>query len=586
MISWKLIQKAKGILEKERGAVQKPWGGKISICLLYPNTYHLGMSNLGFQTLYQILNTEQDVVCERAFLPEPEDIEEYRDTQTTLFSLESQKPLFSFDILAFSISFENDFLNILALLDLAHIPFESRLRDGRYPWVIAGGVAVFLNPEPISEFFDLFILGEAEEVIGEFLEAYRQIVSEKGKKEKDDFFKRLGRVEGVYVPKFYRVTYAENGKIETMTPQAGFPKRVKRRWISYLDRFPTQSTLFTPDTELKEMALVEVNRGCPRGCRFCAACSVYHPFRNRSLPFLNLLSKEALLKEHRIGLTGTAVSDYPQLLPLCQNILSCAGEISLSSLRVDAVTPPLIRYLIEGKERTVAIAPEAGSERLRKILKKGYTEKEILKSIDTLVENGLYQIKCYFLIGLPSETDEDVKEILQLAKRIRHQILSHSRDPQKRWKLILSVNPFIPKPSTPFQWVPLEGVGELKRKLKTIQRGIHGEKGIGMIHDLPKWAYVQALLSRGDRRVGRILVAAHRSQGDWGRALRETPINADFYVYRRRDLDEIFPWDFIDHGLSKEKLKEEYLTAMKEAGIKVESTEQSMAHSVKSKTKS
>jgi radical SAM family uncharacterized protein len=570
MTSWKLVQKAKGILEKERGVVQKPWGGKISICLLYPNAYHVGMSNLGFQTLYQMLNADEDVVCERAFLPEPEGLQEYRNTQTPLFSLESQKPLSSFDILAFSISFENDFLNILTLLDLAHIPFESRLRDGRYPWVIAGGVAVFLNPEPISEFFDLFILGEAEEVIGEFLEVYRQILSDKRKKEKDDFLRRLSGVNGVYVPKFYRVVYAENGKIEAMSPEPGFPKKVERRWVAKIDQFPTQSTLFTPDTEFKEMALVEVNRGCPRGCRFCAACFVYHPFRNRSLSLLDSISREALLKEHRIGLAGTAVSDHPQLLALCQSILSKQGGISLSSLRVDAITPSLIQCLREGEEHTVAVAPEAGSERLRRMLKKGYSEEEILKSVDTLVENGLFQIKCYFLIGLPSETDEDVKAILLLAKRIRHQILMVSRDQKKRWRLILSINPFIPKPATPFQWVPLEGVGELKKKLKIIQRGIQGERGMRMIHDLPKWAYIQALLSRGDRRVGKILVAAHRTQGDWGQALRETPTNADFYVYRRRELDEIFPWDFIDHGISKERLQEEYLTAMKDAGVKIQ----------------
>ena len=569
MISWKLVQKAKGILEKERGAVQKRWGGKISICLLYPNSYHVGMSNLGFQTLYQMLNADEDIVCERAFLPEPEDLQEYRNTKTSLFSLESQKPLSRFDILAFSISFENDFLNILTLLDLAHIPFESRLRDGRYPWVIAGGVAVFLNPEPISEFFDLFILGEAEEAIGEFLEVYRQILSDKGKKDKDGFLRRLSEVSGVYIPKFYEVAYAENGKIEAMNSEPGFPKKVKRRWVPKLDRFPTRSTLFTPDTEFKEMALVEMNRGCPRGCRFCAACFVYHPFRNRSLSLLDSISKEALLKEHRIGLTGTAVSDHPQLLPLCQSILSRQGGISLSSLRVDAVTPSLIQCLREGEDRTVAIAPEAGSERLRKMLKKGYAEEEILKSIDILVDNGLSQIKCYFLVGLPSETDEDVKAILLQAKRIRHQILSHSRDPKKRWRLIISVNPFIPKPATPLQWEPLEEVGELKKKLRTIQRGVQGEKGMEVIHDLPKWAYIQALLSRGDRRVGKILVAAYRTQGNWSQALRETPINSNFYVYRRRDLDEIFPWDFIDHGISKERLKEEYLTAMKEAGVTV-----------------
>jgi radical SAM family uncharacterized protein len=569
MTSWKLVQKAKAIFEKERGVVEKTWGGKITICLLYPNSYHVGMSNLGFQTLYQILNAHDDVVCERAFLPEPEDLQEYRQTKTPLFSLESQKPLSSFDILAFSISFENDFLNVLTLLELAHIPLESRLRDERYPWVVAGGVAVFLNPEPISEFFDFFILGEAEEVIGEFLEVCRDALSDKKKKGKDDFLINLSKVEGVYVPKFYRVTYAEDGKIKVLDPTPGIPEKVKRRWVPRLDQFPTQSTLFTPDTEFKEMALVEVNRGCPRGCRFCAACFVYHPFRSRSLPLLESISKGALLGEHRIGLTGTAVSDYPQLLPLCQTILSQQGRISLSSLRVDAVTPSLIQYLREGEDRTVAIAPEAGSERIRRMLKKGYAEEEILKSIRTLVENGLAQIKCYFLIGLPSETDEDVKEILLLAKRIRHQILSTLKDQKKRWRFVLSVNPFIPKPATPFQWVAMEEVGELKKKLKMIQRGIRGEKGMEMIYDLPKWAYIQALLSRGDRRVGKILMAAHRSRGNWSQALRETDINPDFYVYRKRDLDEIFPWDFIDHGISKEQLKKEYLKAMEEAGVPI-----------------
>jgi radical SAM superfamily enzyme YgiQ (UPF0313 family) len=217
----------------------------------------------------------------------------------------------------------------------------------------------------------------------------------------------------------------------------------------------------------------------------------------------------------------------------------------------------------------VAIAPEAGSERLRKMLKKGYTDEEVLRAIDALIENGLCQIKCYFLIGLPSETDEDVKAIPLLAKKIRHQILSTRRNKRDRWKLVLSVNPFIPKPATPFQWAPLEEVSELKRKLKVIQRGLKGEKGIEMIHDLPKWAYIQSLLSKGDRRVGNILLAAHHFEGDWGRALRETSVNPDFYVYRKRDLDEVFPWDFIDHGISKEKLKEEYLKAMEEAGIAI-----------------
>jgi len=569
MISRKLVQKAKRILEKEEGTVRKAWGGRYSICLIYPNSYHVGMSNLGFQTVYQRLNSEDDIVCERAFLPDSEDFPEYQNGQTRLFSLESQKPLSDFDILAFSISFENDFLNILTILDFARIPIESSLRQKGHPLVIGGGVAVFLNPEPLSEFFDLFVIGEAEEVIREFIDAYRSAFLVKGEREKEDFLKRLSGVEGIYVPRFFHVTYTENGKIKTIDSESGFPPRVKRRWIREIDRFPTQSTLFTPDTEFKEMALVEVNRGCPRGCRFCAACFVYHPFRNRSLSLLESLSKEALLKDHRIGLAGTAVSDYPHLIPLCQNILSRQGKISLGSLRVDGVTHTLIQCLKEGEDRTVAIAPEAGSERLRKTLGKGYTEGEILRAVDALIENGLSQIKCYFLIGLPSETGEDVKAILWLAKRMRHQILSNRKNQKERWRLILSVNPFIPKPATPFQWASMEEVSALKRKLKTIQRGLQGERGMKVIHDLPKWAYIQALLSRGDRRVGKILMAAHRSQGNWGQALREANINPDFYVYRKRDLDEIFPWDFIDHGIPKEKLMEEYLEAMKEAGVEI-----------------
>src|SRR4030042_796437 len=284
MSSWKLIQRAKDILEKERGTVQKKWGGKITVCLLYPNSYHVGMSNLGFQTLYRILNAEDDVVCERAFLPEPEDLQVYRHTQTPLFSLESQKPLSSFDILAFSISFENDFLNVLTLLELAHLPLESRLRKGGNPWVVGGGVPPYFTPEPLSDFFDLFILGEAEEAIREFLGVCRQTLLNQEKREKDHFLLDLSRVAEVSVPKFYRVTYAEDGKMAAMEPASGFPRKAKRRWVSKLDQFPTQSTLFTPDTEFKEMALVEVNRGCPRGCRFWGACFFYHPFRNRSLP--------------------------------------------------------------------------------------------------------------------------------------------------------------------------------------------------------------------------------------------------------------------------------------------------------------
>jgi radical SAM superfamily enzyme YgiQ (UPF0313 family) len=350
-----------------------------------------------------------------------------------------------------------------------------------------------------------------------------------------------------------------------MNPEPGLPGQIKRRWVRDLDRFPTRSTLFTPDTEFKEMALVEVNRGCPRGCRFCAACFAYSPYRNRSLPVLESLSGESLSEKRRIGLTGTAVSDYPEILPLCQSIVSRQGEISLGSMRIDRVTSGLVQCLREGEDRTVAIAPEAGSERLRRMVRKGYREEEIFRALRVLTEKGLFRIKCYFLIGLPTETLEDVKAILSLGRKIGHQILLNRKDRGERWRLVLSVNPFVPKPSTPFQWAPMEPVSELKKKLRVLERGVRGEKGIEVIYDLPKWAYVQTLLSRGDRKVGKILLALHQTGGDWGKVLRETSINPDFYVYRERRLDEVFPWDFIDHGFPKERLKEEYWKAMKEA---------------------
>ena len=566
MVSWKLIEKSREILQKERGTLYKPWAGRIKVCLIYPNRYAVGMSNLGFQTLYRLMNSEEDVVCERAFLPDPEDLAEYERSKSPLFSLESQKPLCDFDILAFSVSFENDYLNILTLLQFAHVPIESSLRKASHPLVVGGGVAVFINPEPLSPFFDLFVLGEGEEVMAEFWEVYRRAPGEGKAKDRRALLRRLAGIEGIYVPAFYRVTYRDDGKIASMEPEPGLARRVKRRWVKDLDRFVTHSILFTPETELSKMAVVEVNRGCPRGCRFCAACFVYHPYRNRTLSVLQTSVKEVLEKEPRVGLSGTAVSDYPDLLPLCESILAESGGLSLGSLRLDNITPALVACLREGGDRTIAIAPEAGSERLRRLIRKGYGEEEILQAVSTLVRNGIYQIRCYFLIGLPSETEDDVKAILRLSKKIRHHIVSEGKGQKGKWRLLLSVNPFVPKPGTPLQWEPMEQVTELKRRLRILQKGVRAEKGMELVHDLPKWAYIQTLLSKGDRRVGSILQQCLLYRGDWSRTLRETSLNPDFFVYRRRDLDEIFPWDFIDHGVPKERLKEEYLKAMKEAG--------------------
>ena len=559
-MSWKLIQRAKKRLSEERGTIRKQWSAKTSLCLAFPNRYYTGMSNLGFQTLYHQLNQLEDIVCERAFLPDREEFLEYRKTDTALFSLESQRPLYDFDILAFSIPFENDYLNILTILDMGKIPLLRTARSDSHPVVIAGGVAVFLNPEPLSDFFDSFLIGEGEEVLPEFLKCFDQARSEG--KTRREFLEKTAAIKGVYIPQFYQVRYSDEGPIKGFIPKGNYPRRIQKRWVRDINRIHTTSTLFTPHTEFNDMALVEVNRGCPRGCRFCAGCFIYRPFRNRTLKDLKKDIEEGLTHERRIGLMGSAVSDYPHLGEICQSILDLKGTLSISSLRADAISEDLIAHLKASGHKTISLAPEAGSERLRRVIKKGVKETDLLRAVETIVKAGIPNIRLYFIIGLPTETDRDIDEIVSLTRRIKHIFLKVGRDQKRLGRIVLSITPFIPKPSTPFQWAPYEEINSLKRKLKIIKNELRGEGNIRVIHDLPKWGYIQTLLSRGDRQVGKILLAAHHNGGNWRKTFKEINLNPDFYVYRERDLYEILPWDFIDHGVGKDYLRREYLEAL------------------------
>jgi len=548
-------------LRSEQGAVRKEWGGRVPVCLIYPNRYEVGMSNLGFQTIYGLLNDQPQVVCERAFLPAAEDLEVLRRDSTPILSLESQRPLTDFEILAFSISFENDFINILTILHHARIPLESSARRGGEPLVVAGGVATFLNPEPVADFIDIFLLGEGEEALLEFMETYLDARGTGA--DREDLLHALSTLEGVYLPRYYQPIYGPAGKIQEISVHAGFPQRIKRRFVRDLDRFPTISVVRTPNTEFGRMTLIEVNRGCPRSCLFCCASSLYRPYRNRSLENLSRTAREEIQRGGRLGLTGAAVSDYPDLEALCDLIVGLGARFSLASVRLDNLTPKLGRLLKMGGVRTVTMAPEAGSERLRAVLQKGIEENDIFQAVEILLENGLFSFRLYFLIGIPSETDEDVEAIVQLTRRIKHRMLRWARSSRRLGRLTLSVNGLVPKPSTPFQWVSFEDVGNLRRKFKIIGNGLRREANIEVTHDVPKWSYIQSLLSRGDRRVGRILLAVHQSGGDWKRAFRQVDVNPDFYVYRERDREEIFPWDFIDHGVSKDRLWERYERAVR-----------------------
>jgi len=554
-VTQSILRSHNDLLAREAGTIRKEWGGRIPICLVFPNTYHVGMSNLGFQLLYRLLNSLPDCVCERAFLPEQKEWREYVRSNTPLLSLESNKPLAQFQIIAFSIPFENDFINILSILELAKIPLKAQDRDQRSPLIAAGGAAITLNPEPLAPFVDLFFIGEGEESVMDLLKAFQE-----GGDNKKGFLEKAARIEGIYVPSLYQVQYDAGGFIKEFSPRIDTaPAKIKRRWIKDPSSFPSGSAILTPETEFKDMFLVEVNRGCPRGCRFCAARAIYSPFRNRALNTLIGEADLGLQKGKRIGLVGSALGDHPHFTELCEYIVEREGEVSIASIRADAITDEVARLLAASNHRTVTIAPEAGTERLRQVVAKGLKDEKIFSAVEALAAHGITNLKLYFMIGLPTETSEDIEGIIALTKQIRHHMGKGGR---KVGEITLSITPFVPKAWTPFQWHPFEEVKRLKERTKAIKKGVGKIPQARVIHDLPKWGYVQTLLSMGDRRVGDILLLVHQAQGDWTAALKNSYINPDFWVHREKGKAEILPWAFIDHGIKKGDLWKEYKEAL------------------------
>jgi radical SAM family uncharacterized protein len=547
----------RSFVDSEISTIQKSNTARIRIALVYPNEYHIGMSNLGLQATYRLFNQIDGLACERAFLPH-----DNKRKKGRLQTVESGKSVRDFDVIAFSISFENDYPNILTALRYCELPLQSGDRKAPLALVIAGGVTCFLNPEPIAPFIDCFLIGEAEEMLGPFAECLLGW-DPRSTPGREACLKTIAQtVSGAYVPAFYHVQYNSDGTLSRFEPEINVPRKIKRSYVQDLSTRPTHSSIITPHTTFDESFLIEVGRGCPHGCRFCGAGFVYRPTRFRPIPLLRECLRQGTEITAKIGLVGAAVSDLPGVEQLCNRQLLKEVVISFSSLRADALSPGLISVLRQSNIKTATIAPDAGSERMRRVINKGITEDSVLAAVETLVKSGIPNLKLYFMIGLPTETPDDVEAIIALCKKIKHRFLTSSRPTKRMGEITVSINSFVPKPSTPFQWVGMDDVPTLKQKIKKIKEGLKKVANIRIHADIPRWAYIQALLSRGDRRVGEMLSQVHHNHDNWPQTLKTTSLNSDFYTLRERDLDELLPWDFIDHGIKKSFLAMEYKRAL------------------------
>lgn len=546
--------------------------GDIRFHLTYPNQYWVAMSNLGFQAVYDILARDQRVIVERGFLPERSD--EPQVFAERWRSFESNRLLADCDIMGFSLSFETDYPHLLRMLNNQGLLFsswqerEAAARDARFPipLIIAGGTAVTLNPEPVADFLDVCVIGEAEELLPELMGAVHQAKQEGWSRER--LLLSVAQIEGVYVPRFYQPRYNEDDSVSGYEAPDTVPSRPRRRFVKDISKFKTYSRILTPETEFKSMFLTETGRGCEMGCRFCVAGYIYRPIRKRSEEALNDTVEIGLENSDAIGFVGAAVSSHKSISKLAKTVADRGARASLSSIMSQKVSKVLAASISESEYKTVALAPEAGSERLRRAAGKRVSNEQVITAATEMAEAGIRGFKLYFIVGLPTETDQDIDAIAQLAIDIRDAVVAVSKPTGKLAWVALSVNPFIPKASTPFQWEPMLSPKVLDQKIERVRSLVRKIPNLEMRFEPPKESYFQGLLSRGDRRVGKLLLEVERRKETWKwlisktsrRIVPEVP-PVDFYVSRRISFHEVLPWESVDSLIPRSLLERESMRA-------------------------
>ncbi len=572
--------RAKELLAKERMLHTFPGGGDVKVVIGYPNRYWVAMSNLGFQAVYRLFRENPRFAVERAFIPDG-------STEGDLIStLETGSQLSQAEILAVSVSFETDYPDVLRLLEAAGVnlnsayetdaeglprmikdnpTFSKEVRHIR-PLIVGGGASLTLNPEPLANLFDAIAIGEGEGLIEEIGETYLQARADGVTF--DELLVRLSRLDGIYVPSLYRPRYRDDDTIEKVEAAPHAPIRPRRRYIKNIDEMTTATVIQTSETEFRSMYMTETGRGCEVGCKFCVAGYMYRPTRKRSAESIKQTVKIGLENAESIGFVGAAVSSHPQIADLARSVAEQGKRAALSSIMSQRVTPELAASLSESEYKTVALAPEAGGEALRFRIGKRVLDDQLVAAVKTLARSGVRNFKLYFMVGLPSETIDDVKSIINLVERVQGAALDAAKELESfaiAPKILMSVNPFIPKAWTPFQRHSFLGFREIKDRLALLRRGVGRIPNVEMNAEAPKESYFQVLMSRGDRRVGDLLIDMHKAKEDWkflvqngGKIIRKGVPAPEFYVLREFGEMEFLPWEVIDLRLKRTLLEREY----------------------------